>query len=61
MESPSKLYVPRFYGLEKLGQPHTESLFPGDTIDVPFKGNLGLNKFQLKIYISDLQTKLVED
>ncbi len=40
MESPSKLYIPRFYGLEKLGIPHTDSLFPGDTIDVPFKGNL---------------------
>jgi len=40
MESPSKLYIPRFYGIQKLGLPHRDVLSPGDSISIQFKGSL---------------------
>lgn len=39
-ESPSKLYVPRFYGEMKWGVPQEIRLFPGENIHIPFEGTL---------------------
>ena len=39
-ENAGKLYVPRFFGVEKFGEPPTTKLSPGDSIDVPFVNEL---------------------
>ena len=39
-EGPSKIYVPKFYGLTNFGNPSVTRLEDGDTIEVPFKGSL---------------------
>ena len=39
-ESSQKLYVPRYYGETKFGQPQEVTLSNGDSIDVPFTGEL---------------------
>lgn len=38
LESPKKLYLPRFYGIEKFGMPNDNKLPDGDTINIIFKG-----------------------
>lgn len=40
MESPNKLYLPRFYGLEKLGIPTKNQMNEGDDINLKFNGSL---------------------
>lgn len=40
MESPKKLYVPRFYGINKFGIPKVNKMVDGDQIDIKFKGGL---------------------
>ena len=40
LESPKKLYLPRFYGFKKFGQPTMDLLEEGDTINLPFNGDL---------------------
>ena len=40
MESPKKLYIPRFYGLKKFGNPEIDKMEGGDDILVNFKGDL---------------------
>ena len=47
LESPKKLYLPRFYGLELFGTPDTIDL-EGEMIDIKFAGNL--RKEQMPIY-----------
>lgn len=39
-ESTKKLYIPRFYGLDKFGVPKQNKLSEGNTIDVKFAGSL---------------------
>lgn len=39
-ENEQKLYIPRFYGIEKFGPPKKAELSSGDTIDVPFQNEL---------------------
>ena len=39
-ENAGKLYIPRFFGVEKFGEPPTTKLSPGDSIDVPFVNEL---------------------
>ena len=39
-ESPNKIYVPRFYGLDTYGEPDVVKISDGDDIDVKFKGEL---------------------
>jgi superfamily II DNA or RNA helicase len=39
-ESPSKLYVPRYYGVSKFGPPTTNRIPRGDDIDLAFAGSL---------------------
>ena len=38
--SKSKIYIPRFYGIEKYGQPLKNTLPPGETIDLEFVGTI---------------------
>jgi superfamily II DNA or RNA helicase len=40
LESPKKLYIPRFYGLQKFGLPTINEINEGDSIDLPFNGDL---------------------
>jgi superfamily II DNA or RNA helicase len=57
-ESPNKIYVPRFYGLDTYGEPDVVKISDGDDIDVKFKGEL--REFQkpiVKKYIDCAKTK----
>lgn len=47
LESPKKLYLPRFYGIEKFGLPNDNKLSHGDSINIIFKGMP--RDYQLKI------------
>jgi superfamily II DNA or RNA helicase len=40
MESPNSIYIPKFYGLKKLGQPTKNNLNDGISIDIQFNGSL---------------------
>ena len=40
LESPNSLYLPRFYGQEKFGNPLTNKLNDGNDIDIKFNGSL---------------------
>ena len=40
LESPKKLYLPRFYGLKKFGEPTENQMEEGDDINITFKGDL---------------------
>ena len=40
LESPKKLYIPRFYGLKRFGEPSINKITDGETIDINFKGDL---------------------
>lgn len=39
-ESTKKMYLPRYYGVEKFGAPASIQISQGDDIDVPFAGDL---------------------
>jgi superfamily II DNA or RNA helicase len=43
-ESPNKLYVPHYYGLEKFGPPKEYNISEGSNIDLEFAGNLRENQ-----------------
>ena len=40
LESPKKLYLPRFFGYEKWGNPTENKLLPGTPITITFQGDL---------------------
>lgn len=40
LEGPNKMYMPRFYGFKKFGEPDVIRLSEGTSISVPFKGSL---------------------
>tara|TARA_Y100000996_G_scaffold396684_1_gene363029 strand:+ start:722 stop:1264 length:543 start_codon:yes stop_codon:yes gene_type:complete len=40
LESPKKLYLPRFYGLKKFGTPTLDQMEEGDDINLSFNGDL---------------------
>ena len=40
LESPKKLYIPRFFGLENYGEPDEIKISEGDDINIRFKGEL---------------------
>ena len=51
-ESTSKLYLPRYYAIEKYGKFKDNKLSKGINIDIPFKGNLfdyQINIIQIKL------------
>ena len=39
-ESSKKMYLPRYYGVSKFGEPNEIQISQGDNIDVPFAGDL---------------------
>jgi len=57
LESPKKLYIPRFYGYKRFGEPAKNKINDGDIIDVNFKG--GLRDEQLPIF--DVSYKQIID
>tara|TARA_B100000963_G_scaffold362057_1_gene402880 strand:+ start:4963 stop:6453 length:1491 start_codon:yes stop_codon:yes gene_type:complete len=52
-ESPKKIYVPRYYGIETYGEPEKNLLNDGDNINLEFKGEL--RDFQKPIVSSYLK------
>ena len=48
LESPKKIYMPRFYGIKKFGEPTINNLNIGEKINLKFNGSL--RKEQLPIY-----------
>jgi superfamily II DNA or RNA helicase len=57
-ESPNKIYVPRFYGIDTYGKPDAIKISDGEDINVDFEG--GLRDFQkpiVKKYIESAKTK----
>ena len=40
MESPKKLYIPKFYGINKYGKPKRDEITEGDDVNINFKGDL---------------------
>ncbi len=46
-ESPSKIFLPRFYGIQRYGLPLNNQLTPGDIINIPFVKDL--RDYQTKI------------
>jgi superfamily II DNA or RNA helicase len=40
LESPKKLYLPRFFGLERFGQPVNDTMNEGEDIEIDFNGKL---------------------
>lgn len=57
LESPKKLYVPRFYGSKRFGEPIINKIKEGETININFKG--GLRKEQEPIF--DVSYKQIID
>jgi superfamily II DNA or RNA helicase len=58
MESPKKLYIPRFYGLKKFGEPSINDIYEGDPIDISFKGSLRPEQQPIEdIYIKNAKEK----
>ena len=45
-ENTQKMYIPKYYGLEKFGQPNEIKLDPGESIDLIFNGNLRSHQFE---------------
>ena len=57
-ESPNKIYVPRFYGVDTYGEPDAIKISDGEDIDIPFVG--ALRDFQkpiVKKYVESAKTK----
>ena len=58
-ENEQKLYVPRFYGMQKYGSPSKVDLPVGDTIDVPFQNELrDYQKNIVNIYLDHVKSGL---
>jgi|TARA_B110000967_G_C18844379_1_gene541156 superfamily II DNA or RNA helicase len=58
MESPKKLYIPRFYGLKKFGNPAIDKMEGGDDIVVNFKGDLREEQKPIEeLYIKNAREK----
>ena len=58
MESPKKLYIPRFYGLKKFGDPKINKLDEGDKINIKFKGDLRPEQVPIEeLYLKNAKEK----
>lgn len=58
-ENENKIYLPRFYGIERYGSPHKATIAPGLDIDVPFVSSL--RDYQEKIvdtYMNHIKTPI---
>ena len=57
-ESPNKLYVPRFYGVDTYGEPDAIKISDGEDIDIYFEGELrDFQKPIVKKYVESAKTK----
>ena len=57
-ESPKKIYVPRFYGVNTYGEPDAIKISDGEDIDIPFAGDLrDFQKPIVKKYVESAKTK----
>ena len=58
MESPKKLYLPRFYGIKKFGVPTINLIEDGNDIDISFKGTLREEQKPIEeIYLKNAREK----
>ena len=58
LESPKKLYIPRFYGLKKFGNPNIDEMEEGDDIKLKFKGDLREEQKPIEeIYLKNAKEK----
>lgn len=58
LESPKKLYLPRFYGLKKFGNPTNNEMEEGDDIKLNFKGDLREEQKPIEeIYLKNAEEK----
>ena len=58
LESPKKLYLPRFYGIEKFGEPIQNNIEEGDSIHLKFNGNLREEQKPIEnIYLENAKEK----
>jgi superfamily II DNA or RNA helicase len=58
LESPKKLYLPRFYGLKKIGNPTIDEMEKGDDIKLKFKGDLREEQKPIEeIYLKNAKEK----
>jgi len=46
-ENASKIYIPRYYGIENYGHPHEMKIPKGENINVPFIGNLRADQLNI--------------
>ena len=58
-ESSKKMYLPRYYGVSRFGQPAEVQISMGDDIDVPFAGDL--RDYQLRITTKFIEHATKED
>ena len=58
MESPKKLYLPRFYGIQKFGDPTINQIEEGDDIHISFHGSLREEQKPIQnIYLENAKEK----
>tara|TARA_B100001094_G_scaffold54130_1_gene49652 strand:+ start:7570 stop:8970 length:1401 start_codon:yes stop_codon:yes gene_type:complete len=58
LESPKKLYLPRFYGYKKFGEPQIDKLNCGDDINITFNGDLRPEQVPIeKLYLNSAKEK----
>ena len=58
MESPKKLYIPRFYSLKKFGFPKVNKMEEGDKINIKFKGDLRSEQLPIEeLYLKNAKEK----
>ena len=58
MESPKKLYLPRFYGIQKFGDPTINKIEEGDDIHISFHGSLREEQIPIQnIYLENAKEK----
>ena len=58
LESPKKLYLPRFYGVERFGEAKNNTIEEGDTIQLQFNGSLREEQLPIEeIYLKNVYEK----
>ncbi len=58
MESPKKLYLPRFYGLKRFGSPGINNISEGEKVDMKFNGSLRPEQLPIEeLYLKNAREK----
>ena len=58
LESPTSLYLQKFYGINKLGSPGKMKSNEGDNIDIPFNGSLREEQLPIEnLYLENAKSK----